>query len=336
MSNRRVRALGIAGEGDLERLERVGRGRCGDVASEDAGALARLLDCPEASARELQRAVRRKLAPRPASLLDLCRPSAPVPFGLPSVDTSLGGGLPLGVVAELAGPPGAGKSQVAVTLAAGQAAIGHAVVYVDTENKFSPKRALQILRESQCGPHPEAALRLIHVRKVSSLRELTDLLEDLDLQASEIQPSLVIIDSIACVVRSDATLSAVARSQLLSGMAGRLKQLAHRFSLSVVATNHIAFLNPGGLAGADSPPSAISALGNTWHHAVSFRFTLLPMAPGLLHGRSAVETSAAGPVGAPSKQAPNLRAFTISKSPMCPCLTVPCAITAAGVVESSA
>ncbi len=64
------------------------------------------------------------------------------------LDSALGGGLPMGMLTELVGPPGVGKSQfcmMATVMALlpsefGGIKEGSGVVYVDTERKFSSTR----------------------------------------------------------------------------------------------------------------------------------------------------------------------------------------------------
>lgn len=68
--------------------------------------------------------------------------------GLPRFDAHLGGGLPASLC-ELVGPPGVGKTQLCLTVAARALidgdAHGHRVLYVDTEGSFSASRLLQVI-----------------------------------------------------------------------------------------------------------------------------------------------------------------------------------------------
>lgn len=63
-----------------------------------------------------------------------------------AMDSLLGGGIPLRIVTEVAGEPGAGKSQLAmqlsvnVTLPTATGGVQGQAVYIDTEGSFSPER----------------------------------------------------------------------------------------------------------------------------------------------------------------------------------------------------
>jgi len=66
-----------------------------------------------------------------------------------AIDKLLGGGIPLGQITEVVGPPGIGKSQLAMQLALDTqipepfAGVCGQCVYVDTEGSFHPQRALR-------------------------------------------------------------------------------------------------------------------------------------------------------------------------------------------------
>ena len=103
-------------------------------------------------------AVRREVAAAvqapPRTALQLLRQArGPLPSrlrtGVERLDAALGGGLPAGMVVELVGPPGSGKSQFCLGAAARTAVPGRPdaglsgqVLYIDTEVKFgeSPGR----------------------------------------------------------------------------------------------------------------------------------------------------------------------------------------------------
>jgi hypothetical protein len=89
-----------------------------------------------------------------------------VPTGLASLDQVLRGGLSLGTITEIVGPPGIGKSQfcmnVCVQLLVGDRLSGNSssssgvsnnasIVYIDTEQKFDPNRLMQIVRANLSG-----------------------------------------------------------------------------------------------------------------------------------------------------------------------------------------
>jgi len=115
-------------------------------------------------------AVRREVAAAvqapPRTALQLLRQArGPLPSrlrtGVERLDAALGGGLPAGMVVELVGPPGSGKSQFCLGAAARTAVPGRTdaglsgqVLYIDTEAKFgeSPTGRGGVPGEPRPGP----------------------------------------------------------------------------------------------------------------------------------------------------------------------------------------
>ena len=85
------------------------------------------------------------------------------------IDRILRGGLPVGVVTEVCGAPGAGKTQLAMQLSAivqlpvSRGGLGGNAVYLDSEGSFTPERlseiagALSALGSLSCGPRALAS-----------------------------------------------------------------------------------------------------------------------------------------------------------------------------------
>ena len=292
MGSRRIRALGVLDAESVKKFDNVGWARCEDALTQPLESVARLLDIDLAAAERIIDAVAAKIAPPAAPLLSLPQCGF-IRTSLPSLDASMGGGIPGGYIVEVVGPPGVGKSQFAMMTAALCASDEQGgVLYIDTERKYSHQRVAQVAQK-------DVASRL-HVREAATLSGLLALCDDLELQVAEVGARLVVIDSVAAVVRCE-DLSAVARSQLLSKLAVQLKHLAHRYGLAVILTNQVT---------ADSQ----AALGNTWHHAVHIRLRLSLSAEGI-------------------DQAGQVRLLTVDKSHMSANVAVPYRITATGVTE---
>lgn len=64
--------------------------------------------------------------------------------GMVALDEFLGGSLPRGMILDIYGPGGSGKSQLLMQAAAGAAAAGCRVAFVDTTGAFRPERILQM------------------------------------------------------------------------------------------------------------------------------------------------------------------------------------------------
>lgn len=154
-----------------------------DVVRMHALELMTLLDLDYDGACALREAVAERTAPPTATALDLCRRAAPPPVRTPlaALDAAFGGGLQRGAVLEIAGPPGAGKTQFCLTMAVlaatpaqaaaaaapdgGAAAAAarppprqhHGVLYVDSERKFVAARLCEIARHTAPGVYDPAA-----------------------------------------------------------------------------------------------------------------------------------------------------------------------------------
>ena len=98
------------------------------------------------SAAVLRQQIESSLAARiPAALSPrLCNTPALVPTGIPHVDASLQGGLPLGSLTEIAGPPCSGRSTLVSCLLAGATREEAACAYVDVADAFDPLSAAAI------------------------------------------------------------------------------------------------------------------------------------------------------------------------------------------------
>ena len=64
--------------------------------------------------------------------------------GMAALDEFLGGSLPRGIILDVYGPGGSGKSQLLMQAAAEAAAAGFRVAFVDTTGAFRPERILQM------------------------------------------------------------------------------------------------------------------------------------------------------------------------------------------------
>lgn len=65
--------------------------------------------------------------------------------GIVALDEFLGGSLPRGIILDVYGPGGSGKSQVLMRAAAEAAAAGFRAAFVDTTGAFRPERIIQMI-----------------------------------------------------------------------------------------------------------------------------------------------------------------------------------------------
>ncbi|XP_058595422.1 DNA repair protein RAD51 homolog 2 isoform X2 [Neofelis nebulosa] len=236
---------------------------------------------------------------------------------LSALDEALHGGVACGSLTEITGPPGCGKTQfcmmmsILATLPTNMGGLEGGVVYIDTESAFSAERLVEIA-ESRFPRYFNTEEKLlltsskVHLYRELSCDEVLQRIESLEEEIISKRVKLVIIDSVASVVRKefDAQLQGNMRerNKFLAREAATLKYLAEEFSIpifflnkkkfythifQVILTNQITTHLSGALASqADlvSPADDLSlsegpsgsscvtaALGNTWSHSVNTR-----------------------------------------------------------------
>ncbi|XP_011909280.1 PREDICTED: DNA repair protein RAD51 homolog 2 isoform X3 [Cercocebus atys] len=224
---------------------------------------------------------------------------------LSALDEALHGGVACGSLTEITGPPGCGKTQFCImmsilaTLPTNMGGLEGAVVYIDTESAFSAERLVEIA-ESRFPKYFNTEEKLLLTSsKVHLYRELTcdEVLQRIESLEEEIISKgikLVIIDSVASVVRKEFDTQLQGnlkeRNKFLAREACSLKYLAEEFSIPVILTNQITTHLSGALAsqadlvsptddlslseGTSGSSCVIAALGNTWSHSVNTRLIL--------------------------------------------------------------
>ncbi|NOZ86488.1 MAG: hypothetical protein GXP49_09475 [Deltaproteobacteria bacterium] len=85
-------------------------------------------------------------------------------LGLPELDRILGGGIPRGMITELYGPAGSGRTSIALTATAAAQAAGEFVAWVDAFDAFSPRAA------QEAGVDPKTLLWVRHASMCQVLR----------------------------------------------------------------------------------------------------------------------------------------------------------------------
>ncbi|XP_010880575.2 DNA repair protein RAD51 homolog 2 isoform X3 [Esox lucius] len=245
----------------------------------------------------LLKSVSQSCAPSMTTALEVWKQRADLCFStsLPGLDRLLQGGLSRGTLTEVTGPSGCGKSQmcmmlsVLATLPKSMGGLDSGVIYIDTESAFSAERLLEIA-QSRFPDYfsKERVLEMagrVHVFRELTCQDLLNRLKRLDEDIISSKAGLVILDSVASVVRKEYDTSLPGnlahRSNLLGQEAATLKYLAQAFRIPVVLTNQITtHVGDGGERGAVSftgVPSeegsgyVTAALGNTWSHSVNTR-----------------------------------------------------------------
>ncbi|GGL50498.1 DNA repair and recombination protein RadB [Halocalculus aciditolerans] len=169
-----------------------------------------------------------------------------VSTGCPPLDDLLGGGLERGQVTQLYGPPGAGKTNVALSAAVQAADAGGTAVYVDTEG-VSVERFRQILEANAEDPDEAAGNVVIEsahdfAEQAEAVRDASDFAERAD---------LVVVDSITGFYRLERGSDDQGGDSLreVTRQVTHLLSLARKHDLAVAVTNQV-YSDPD--AGTDS------------------------------------------------------------------------------------
>ncbi|MCX6695732.1 MAG: DNA repair and recombination protein RadB [Candidatus Altiarchaeota archaeon] len=141
----------------------------------------------------------------------------------------LGGGLPHGVLTQIYGPPGSGKTNVCLMATCSAASQGK-VIYIDPEGGFSVERLRQI-----AGAKFTKTLENILLVEPTTFDEQKVALSKLDELVPKTNASLVVVDGIAMLYRieEDKNIKELGR------MLAQLLRVARRYNLPVLITNQI-------------------------------------------------------------------------------------------------
>ncbi|XP_029411422.1 DNA repair protein RAD51 homolog 2 isoform X2 [Nannospalax galili] len=259
MGHKKLRRVGLSQE-LCDRLSRYQIATCQDFLSLSPLELMKMTGLSYGGVQELLRTISRACAPQMQTAYEIkTRRSADfspafLSTTLSALDETLHGGVACGSLTEITGPPGCGKTQfcimmsVLATLPVNMGGLEGAVVYIDTESAFTAKRLVE-MAESRFPRYFNTEEKLLLTSsKVHLYRELTcdEVLQRIESLEEEIISKgvkLVIIDSIASVVRKEFDMQLQGnikeRNKFLAKEASLLKYLAEEFSIPVILTNQI-------------------------------------------------------------------------------------------------
>ncbi|KAM7394909.1 hypothetical protein PAMA_006583 [Pampus argenteus] len=291
MATRILKRAGVSND-ICERLKRHQIQSCKDLLSLTPVEVMHAAQLSYQKASVLLQSVSKAIAPPLTTALELWKQHSDscLSTSLPALDKLLRGGLPCGAITEVTGPSGCGKTQlclmlsVLATLPKKLGGLDSSVIYIDTESAFSAERLVEIAqsRFPECFSCKERVLQMagrVHVFRELTCQDVLNRLERLEEDIISAGAGLLILDSVASVVRKefDTTLSGnmMHRSNLLGHKATTIKYLAHQFNIPVVLTNQIT-THVGPLGSVLSSPMdsgfVTAALGNMWSHCVNTRF----------------------------------------------------------------
>ena len=189
-------------------------------------------------------------------------PPALLSLGCPLLDASLLGGLRPGELTEVVGESSAGKTQFSLQVALQAAVKGEIVIYIVTEGTFPSARLDQMVT----GRQVESARDNILVLQARNLSHLMMVLGEEVGKVVKDHPtvSLVVVDSVASLVRSEGELrSGLERGLAVHRLGQSLLQLTST-GLAVLAVNQVT-AKLSGSAGRDVwGRGMVASLGQLW------------------------------------------------------------------------
>jgi len=151
------------------------------------------------------------------------------------LDELLDGGIETGVITNLYGEPGSGKTNLCLGSAIACAKSGKFVIFIDTENSFSPERFEQLSKKSS----KEIAKKII-ILEPKTWKDQCYQIEQIEKIFNKYNIGLIIVDSIVALWRieiNDENAQEVNRS--LAKQLSILSKLASKKSIPVLITNQI-------------------------------------------------------------------------------------------------
>jgi RecA/RadA recombinase len=149
-----------------------------------------------------------------------------------SIDRLLGGGIRTGMVTDIYGQSGAGKSQLCFTLCANYAKYSkqeEAIMFIDTSGTFRPERISEI---AGSGRNNNMLNKIIFVRALSTHDQINAIK-----RIPDINPRLVIIDTATSLFSDE--FKGAARHLALMNHLHELSLAAINFDCAIVITNMV-------------------------------------------------------------------------------------------------
>ena len=161
-----------------------------------------------------------------------------------------GGGIRTGMITDIFGESGSGKSQLCFTLAANCAKDANRILYIDTTGTFRPERIVEISRSSL------TLEKITYVRAFSTMDQLNAVLK-----IGKIRPRLVIIDTLTSLFSAEYSGSELHRAimKYLHGLA----LLAITSMTAIVVTNMVRTAPP--ITSIDQASRKIAEGAIPWH-----------------------------------------------------------------------
>lgn len=155
-----------------------------------------------------------------------------VSTGSEPLDRLLNGGIEKGIITNVFGESGSGKTNVCVQVAAEVAASGKKLVYIDTEKGFSAERFTQVADDED--------LENVMLMEPVDFSEQEERIMALKGLVEDEEPDLIIIDSMVSLYRLQATGDQIGEvNQRLSQQLSELSKIARQHNIPVLVTNQV-------------------------------------------------------------------------------------------------
>jgi len=155
-----------------------------------------------------------------------------VSTGSSLLDDLLNGGIERGIITNIYGESGTGKTNFCVQVAAAVAEKGDKVAYIDTEGGFSPERIAQISSEK--------ALENILVKNPLEFTQQKEVIKELEKMVERNDVQLVIVDSAVSLYRLKVNGDNASKiNQELSKQLSELSKTARKHNIPVIITNQV-------------------------------------------------------------------------------------------------
>jgi RecA/RadA recombinase len=151
---------------------------------------------------------------------------ATISTGSKALDGLLGGGIHTGMITDIYGESGSGKSQLCFTLCANCAKEAASTLFIDTTGTFRPERIMEISGSQ------------LALEKITFIRAFTTIDQtNATKKIIEVQPTLVVVDSLTALFSTD--YSGPERHRALMKYLHELALLAISSRCAIVVTNMV-------------------------------------------------------------------------------------------------
>lgn len=171
-----------------------------------------------------------------------------------SIDSLLGGGVRSGMLTDIYGQSGSGKSQICFTLCVNyikSSAQADRIMFVDTAGTFRPERIVEIAGDSM---NSNILNKIIYIRALSTVDQANAIR-----LISSLTPKLIILDSATSLFSGE--FKGMARHLALMKYLHQVSLNAIRFDCAIVMTNMVRNVPSDGIiAGSQDNHAATSAI----------------------------------------------------------------------------